>query len=71
LKIEDDAVAVSSQSIKIQAQPGALIFKDSWSFDLKARACASCGYVESYIARPDDLETFAGIVARRDRNVKM
>ncbi len=44
-----------SLSIKIDKNPGALLFKGAATSDLFARVCADCGFVELYAAEPSRL----------------
>jgi hypothetical protein len=43
------------QSVRIERNPKALMFKGAEDFDLFACICGDCGYTELYVKNPEEL----------------
>lgn len=50
-----DHHSVSNAIVRLITRPNALLFKDPIDFKLQPYICGGCGYLESYVEKPDRL----------------
>lgn len=52
---QHENIHTADQAVRLITRPNALIFKDPIVFKLQPSICGGCGYLESYVEKPDRL----------------
>ncbi len=50
-----DNIHASDTAVRLVTRPNAIFFKDPIEFRLQPYICGGCGYLESYVEKPDRL----------------